>query len=809
MKKSRTRTHAPPSSGSLTQDTLELLKQRPSDSVERMTTSLTNKPPPSAVQKKEGPTLRAGRLGTTLRWYIVRELIRPTVIALVGLSALVLTKDMLGFSDLVINRGFGLSTIATIAFYELLPLLSQTLPFAVLIGTLVGLGRLKSDFEILSMEAAGISGRRLVDPVCVYTTVLMVLGLLLSLFAAPWAIRSLTATLQRMATENPGLSLRSGTVYDFSKVKMVAREVSARGDQLRGVLLWIPEPGQIIFAERGELTPLNTKTTQLALYDGIMLPAPPQRNDETRFGTYYHTLQENPTLPQKEVELLAGVPIGELRTIMTTTNDPRTALRAQVEWHHRIAYSAAIIAFGILAVALVVVSHRFSRATGGVSGLIATVFYYGLTQLGEGLIHAGLVPAWSGVWAPNIFVVLFALLLLWHRGRWIALSQKASRESTTNAEQLHGRSIPHIGRYVLQRYVTQQYLPLLFLSLGLLFVGYLLVDVLERLQWFARHQASAFDVLHFYGARSPLLLSRVLPMALLLATALTVSLLSANREIIAMRACGVAVVRALTPILLIAALFIPASLWLNEDIVPKTNAYADRLKDEEIKNKGPEANLKRQMIWYQDNTHLYQATQLNPKLGEAQGLSIYELGENGLPTSRTDARAARHVGNGVWELVDPVRIGISDQGLQPLPAASRAQLGKAPSTTLDTMHLSTRQLQKAIRDTEASGYNATPYRVDFHTKLAAPIACFLLPTIALFFAITGPPFPSPAVTILASSGLGVGYLLLSGVSTSLGYGAILPPFLAGWGPVLLLAVLALMLANRNQGFVSFKTVSPE
>ena len=774
-----------------------------------MTTSLTNKPPPSAVQKKEGPTLRAGRLGTTLRWYIVRELIRPTVIALVGLSALVLTKDMLGFSDLVINRGFGLSTIATIAFYELLPLLSQTLPFAVLIGTLVGLGRLKSDFEILSMEAAGISGRRLVDPVCVYTTVLMVLGLLLSLFAAPWAIRSLTATLQRMATENPGLSLRSGTVYDFSKVKMVAREVSARGDQLRGVLLWIPEPGQIIFAERGELTPLNTKTTQLALYDGVMLPAPPQRNDETRFGTYYHTLQENPTLPQKEVELLAGVPIVELRTIMTIANDPRTALRAQVEWHRRIAYSAAIIAFGILAVALVVVSHRFSRATGGVSGLIATVFYYGLTQLGEGLIHAGLVPAWSGVWAPNIFVVLFALLLLWHRGRWIALSQKVSRESTTNAEQLHGRSIPHIGRYVLQRYVAQQYLPLLLLSLGLLFVGYLLVDVLERLQWFARHQASAFDVLHFYGARSPLLLSRVLPMALLLATALTVSLLSANREIIAMRACGVAVVRALTPILLIAALFIPASLWLNEDIVPKTNAYADRLKDEEIKNKGPEANLKRQMIWYQDNTHLYQATQLNPKLGEAQGLSIYELGENGLPTSRTDARAARHVGNGVWELVDPVRIGISDQGLHPLPAANRAQLGKAPSTTLDTMHLSTRQLQKAIRDMEASGYNATPYRVDFHTKLAAPIACFLLPTIALFFAITGPPFPSPAVTILASSGLGVGYLLLSGVSTSLGYGAILPPFLAGWGPALLLVVLALVLASRNQGFVSFKTVSSE
>jgi lipopolysaccharide export LptBFGC system permease protein LptF len=153
----------------------------------------------------------------------------------------------------------------------------------------------------------------------------------------------------------------------------------------------------------------------------------------------------------------------------------------------------------------------------------------------------------------------------------------------------------------------------------------------------------------------------------------------------------------------------------------------------------------------------------------------------------------------VWELTDPVRIGISDQGLQSLPATSRAQLGKAPSTTLDTTHLNARQLAKAIRDTEASGYNATPYRVDFHTKLAAPLACFLLPTIALFFAITGPPFPGPAVTILVSSGLGVGYILLTGVSTSLGYGAALPPFLSGWGPSLVLVILALGLASRNRG----------
>jgi len=739
-----------------------------------------------------------GRLGSTLRWYIARELILPTIIALVGLSLLVLTKDMLGFSDLVINRGFGVAAVATIALYEFLPLVTQTLPFAVLIGALVGLGRLKADFEILSLEAAGISGRRLVEPVCLYTATLAVVCLVLTLFVAPWSTRSLAAAVQQMAVENPGLSLRSGTVYSFSGVRMVAREVSARGDQLRGVLLWIPERGQTIFAERGALAPLDTKTTQLILSDGIMLPAPPQRNEETRFGTYYHTLQENPAPPQKEVEMLAGAPLGQLQNLMTTASEGRTALRAGVELHRRLSYPVAVFVFGLLAVALLVVSRRFSRATGGVSGLIATVVYYSLTQMGEGLIYAGVVPVWGGVWLPNVTVGIVALLLLWYRGWWLILSHKASHNNITAVEQTPEGQIPRIRRYILPRYVARQYLPLFVLSLGLLFIGYLLVDVLERLQWFARHQASGVNVLRFYTARSPLVLSRVLPMALLLATALTVSLFSAHREIIAMRACGISVARTLAPILLIAALFIPAALWLNEEVVPKANARADQLKEEEIKNKGPEAQLKRQMIWYQNSTQLYQATQLNPKLGEAQELAIYELGENGLPISRTDARAARHIGNGVWELTDPVRIGISDQGIQLLPATERVQLGEAPSTTLDTMHLNTQQLAKAITDAEASGYNATPYRVDFHTKLAAPVACFLLPATALFFAIGGPPFPGPAVTILVSSGLGVGYVLLSGVSTSLGYGALFPPIFAGWGPSIIVAGLAVALAARNR-----------
>ena len=89
------------------------------------------------------------------------------------------------------------------------------------------------------------------------------------------------------------------------------------------------------------------------------------------------------------------------------------------------------------------------------------------------------------------------------------------------------------------------------------------------------------------------------------------------------------------------------------------------------------------------------------------------------------------------------------------------------------------------QEVEAGGYDATTFRVDYHAKLAEPLACVVLPAVVLFFAVTGPPFPGPAQTLLVSGIVGVVYILFSGVAASLGYGGAVPPAVGGWGPVLL------------------------
>ena len=102
-----------------------------------MSIPVSEKPDPGD-SRKPGPILYG---------YVARELLPPTCLTLGAFTLVVLTKDLTGYSELVINRGAGLARVGGIVLFNSLPLMTQMLPFAVLIGGLVGLGRLAADRE--------------------------------------------------------------------------------------------------------------------------------------------------------------------------------------------------------------------------------------------------------------------------------------------------------------------------------------------------------------------------------------------------------------------------------------------------------------------------------------------------------------------------------------------------------------------------------------------------------------------------------------------------------------------------------------
>ncbi|MFQ5415671.1 MAG: LptF/LptG family permease [Myxococcota bacterium] len=752
----------------------------------------------------EAPRLPIHRpLGWTFYGYVAREALRPTVFALIGLTVVVLTKDLLGFSNLVINRGLSLHTVGLIALFKAVPIAALMFPFSVLLGCLVAMGRLGADGEILTLESSGVAAARLVWPVIVFAGAMTVFSVALSVQAAPWAARSLDAALDRVALEKPWAHLQQGVVSEFGGWQIEAREVSSGGDRLKSVLMWMPDIGETIFARSGRFETSDDGSIRIHLEKGSVALSPSGGAKEIRFDALTTTLPSTDDPWRREAETrLHGLSMLDLgrRALTFIRSEEESLPRAAIELQRRMATPAATLVFGFLAAPLFLIRGNFSRSSGGIIGLLLTIGYYGLVQLGEGLIQSERVMVATGVWMPNAVLMLLGLVLLVIALRGNVLGHSFDRSRGFDPKDRAGELISEYRprRYPLPRYIAGRFAQLGLLTFAVLVVAYLLIDVMERLDWFARYHATGTTVIRFYGARIPLLASRVVPMALLVASALTVSLLAAEGELIGMRSCGIPAFRALLPVLLITSLVAPAYFGLNNVVVPRTNALADELKVSEIKEGyyAALAESRKQAVWYRSRDQVLEAERFDPKRGIARNLKVYRIGDDGLPVSRLDARSARHIGAGVWRLVRPEFMTLADGKVRVSEAPRYAVLGEALPAEVDTMHLSVASLAREIEEVEADGHDATHLRVDRQMKLAEPLACIVLPAVLLFFAVGGPPFPGPAQNLLVSGIVGVSYILLTGVSASFGYRGNLPPAIGGWGPNIVFSLTAAYFGAR-------------
>jgi LPS export ABC transporter permease LptG len=749
----------------------------------------------SAAESADGrPKTRRGRLGRRLTRYVVRELAFPSLFAVAGFTLLAVAADLVAYSDLVINRDFGLREVAQIALFRTTPMLGRVIPVAVLIGSLVALGRLGADREILALEANGVSARRLAGPVTGFAVLLGVAALAITTVAGPWANRNLDAALAATAVRSEGTMLRSGVVNDIGPWRIQAQEVSSRGDHLRGVAIFVPWMGETIFAENVAITQEPGGDKLLRIEDGVVLRREAAGPAYVRFARMQQRIRaEEATAPPRITDWLAAASLRDLKKAMRTHSDSPEGRAAQAEWQRRFALPAAAGVFGLLAVPLFLRRGHRSRSGGAAVGLVAVGVYFGLLQLSNSLLNADGFPVPLAVWFPNLALGALSLVLLARIRRPWASDRETGRRAFWRREAAASGAPPRDRRFVLDRYVMLRFAETTALCFAVMLLAFVLIDVIDNLQWFTRYHSTLDEVARFYAARLPLLTARVVPMALLVGAALTVSLLGVSGELLAMRACGIPPLRPVLPILALCVITSLCYMTIIDQIVPHAAARATRIKRFEIKNQA-----ERHALWQRVGDRLYEVDRIDPLRGVAQGLTIFEIGADGFPRSRTDAPEARHVGKGVWELRDPERVETGPDGPRPVGADAFVRLGQDLAAEVNSSGLSIRELRSEIRHVERQGYDATPYRVDLQVRLASPLACVVLPTLALLFAMGGPPFPRPARILLISAAVGAGHILLSALGTSLGYGGALPPGVAGWGPAVVSIGIATAVARRTR-----------
>jgi lipopolysaccharide export system permease protein len=740
------------------------------------------------------------RSSAMLSRYLISEMVLPSLYALAAFGLVVLLTDLLGYAELIVNRGLSTGEVAQIALLQLVPTLARTLPFAVLVGSLVGLGRLSADRELLALEASGFSPRQLALPGLLFALVACLISIVISVAISPAAQRSVRDQMIRLTTEKPGLALRAGQSTSLGGWRLEAREVENDGAQLGSVLLYIPNLDETVFSKRGAILTSNGGAKRIVLEDGLILSNDDERASLLKFDRMETALPELKTAKKVPVDVNSTLPFAQLLQGARAKAGTKAGRRERTEAHRRVALGAAALPFGLLAMGLALGRRNLSRSSGTLMGIIGAISYYALVQLSEGMLRSENAPIGAVVWLPNIILATVAVVLILRAGRQPSESDRGGSD-TANAllgKIRSARSGLRMKRAALPRYVSAQFIRMVVLCIFGLTFAYLIIDVFDNLKWFNRYGATAAEIGRYYGARLPVLIARVVPMSLLIAVALTISLLGANGELLGMRACGIPVFRVLAPVWLLCGLAVPLDYFLANEIVPRSSERATYLKRTEIKNQDLEKEKSRERVWYRVGKRIHEMERLDLLRGQASAVTLYDLDKNGLPKRRTDADGARHVGGGLWLLDNPKSVELfEDWRMERNPKAERlVEFGDETPSEIDTAHLTPDALRAALEDPDLEGPIETAYRTDLQVKLAAPLACLLLPLIALFFAATGPPFPRPGHTLIASVIIAVSFALATSVAGSMGYGGSLTPWVAGWGPPLLFGLVAFGMGFR-------------
>ena len=89
--------------------------------------------------------------------YIVGEIVAPFALGVALLTFALVTGRLLKLTEMVVNRGVSLADVASLIGYIMPAFLELTFPMAVLLGVLMGFGRMSGDRELIAARACGMS----------------------------------------------------------------------------------------------------------------------------------------------------------------------------------------------------------------------------------------------------------------------------------------------------------------------------------------------------------------------------------------------------------------------------------------------------------------------------------------------------------------------------------------------------------------------------------------------------------------------------------------------------------------------------
>jgi lipopolysaccharide export system permease protein len=338
---------------------------------------------------------------------------------------------------------------------------------------------------------------------------------------------------------------------------------------------------------------------------------------------------------------------------------------------------------------------------------------------------------------------------------------------------------------VISRYLVHEFVGILVPIVMAFVILYLIVDFFDRLSFLLKNDTSAGPAVRYFLFKIPLILTQIMPPAVLAALLLSLGMLSRQNEITALRASGVSLVDTALPLLALAILMSIATLAWNETVVPYCTRQSQHVNNVEIRKHEQRGILNDRGVWYHGGDGFYNIDHIDAQRQTLFGLTIYQTDANFELRSIIEAQAAEWTDTG-WRVTNAVRrtvTGNGDVATEPVPDSQLLRhetLSDFLEILPDADELSYTELWQRIADLTRKGIDASNYFVGLQLKLAVPFTNLVFACLAIPLAGRVQRHPSLATIFGTGLATGFGYWVTLALTKALGTSGVLPPVVSAW-----------------------------
>ena len=313
-------------------------------------------------------------------------------------------------------------------------------------------------------------------------------------------------------------------------------------------------------------------------------------------------------------------------------------------------------------------------------------------------------------------------------------------------------------------------------------------------------------ILKYYAFYAPDVIYKMLPIACVVGTVMTLSSLNKGSELVALFASGLSLFR-ISRVIFISVIIVGCfSYYLSDRLMPAFSKQKNFIYYNDLeKTPSRFQTIKTNKIWYRSKNSIFNIKTLNAEGNKAQGLSLYFFNDKWDLVQMLTADSVLMNGtqwilkHGSITVFDKTSsFPLNDKFLEKtIVMTEDAQDLRSTGQTSDL--LTQAELSRFINKNREAGLDTIRYEVDFHSKFSYALAGLVMSLLALPFCVGQSRSGGMVRNLGISIGLVVIYWIIHSTSQTMGLHGQIAPIIAAWLPnfsMVILGVFLLLRSNR-------------